>query len=207
MTCRKPLLLGLVGVLVAGAASAAALKVLYEKTSPYNKIVVTEDDQGLRTLSFGNGVRQSVVKPGDPDHLELRYAPAMLAALALVEEPRRVLIVGLGGGTIPGFLRKHYPRTAIDVVDIDPDVVAVAKRFFGFREDSLMRAHVMDGRKFIEECRNPYDVDLSGRLRPRRHAVRPSHARVLPGRAPRSGPRAWSSTTSSARASIRSTTR
>jgi spermidine synthase len=147
-------------VLAACAAAAAAPKILYEKASPYNKIVVTEDERGLRILSFGNGVRQSVVKLGDPDHLELHYAPAMPAALALVEEPRRVLIVGLGGGTIPSFLHKHYPRTTIDVVDIDPDVVAVAKQFFGFREDSLMHAHVADGRKFIEECRDPYDVIL-----------------------------------------------
>jgi spermidine synthase len=158
MICRKPLLLALAGLLAACAAAVAAPKVLYEKASPYNKIVVTEDEEGLRTLSFGNGVRQSVVKPGDPDRLELRYARAMPAALALVEEPRRVLIVGLGGGTIPSFLHKHYPRTTIDVVDIDPDVVAVAKRFFGFREDSLMHAHVADGRKFIEQCRDPYDV-------------------------------------------------
>jgi spermidine synthase len=162
MSYRKTVslaLVGLVAVLAAYTACAAvAPKVLHEKTSAYNRIVVTEDDDGLRTLSFGNGVRQSVVKPGDPDHLELRYAPAMLASLTLVEEPKRVLIVGLGGGTIPGFVRKHYPRTTIDVVDIDPDVVDAAKRFFGFREDTLMHAHVRDGRKFIEECRDPYDV-------------------------------------------------
>jgi spermidine synthase len=44
------------------------------------------------------------------------------------------------------------------VVDIDPDVVDVAKRFFGFREDATLRAHVEDGRRFIETCRNPYDI-------------------------------------------------
>ncbi len=158
MTCRKSLLLGLVGACVVLAAAAAGPKVLYEKASAYNKIVVTEDAAGLRILSFGNDVRQSVVKVGDPDRLELRYAPAMLAAMTLVDEPKRVLVVGLGGGTLPGFLRKHYPRTTIDVVDIDPDVVDVAKRFFGFKEDTLMYAHVADGRKFIEENREPYDI-------------------------------------------------
>jgi spermidine synthase len=66
--------------------------------------------------------------------------------------------VGLGGGTIPGFLHKHYPQMKIDVVDIDPDVVDVAKRFFGFREDATLRAYVKDGRRFIETSRTPYDV-------------------------------------------------
>jgi spermidine synthase len=133
--------------------------VLYEKASAYATIVVTEEKDGLRTLRFGRGgARQSVVKPGDPDYLALPYVRFALVGLALSEDPRRFLVVGLGGGTLPAFLRKYYPDAAIDVVDIDPDVVDVAKRFFGFREDELMKAHVGDGRRFIEESRRPYDV-------------------------------------------------
>jgi len=159
MVYRKHLQLGLLAVLVVCGVGLADQKVLYETESPYNTIVVTEDDQGLRTLWFEkHGARQSVVKVGDPDHLELPYAKAMPVGLALVEDPRRILIVGLGGGTIPGFLHKHYPETTIDVVDIDPGVVDVAKRFFGFREDATMHAYVGDGRRFIERCRVPYDI-------------------------------------------------
>jgi len=159
MKSRWLLPLGLGVILILCAIAPAQQKVLYEKQSPYNAIVVTEDDRGLRTLWFDKGgVRQSVVKVGDPDHLELPYARAMPVGLALVDKPRRVLIVGLGGGTIPGFLHKHYPEITIDVVDIDPDVVEVAKRYFGFREDSALHAYVDDGRRFIEKCREPYDI-------------------------------------------------
>ncbi len=150
------------------AAAFAALPVLgctaqtviYEKASSYNTIIVTEDHKGLRTLLFERGGgRQSVVKPGDPDHLELPYARVALAGLALCEEPRRILVVGLGGGTLPMFLRKHYPAATIDVAEIDPDVLDVAKRFFGFVEDERMRAHVGDGRQFIENARqSDYDI-------------------------------------------------
>jgi spermidine synthase len=137
-----------------------AQTVIYEKASSYNTIIVTEDHKGLRTLLFERGGgRQSVVKPGDPDHLELPYARVALAGLALCEEPRRILVVGLGGGSLPMFLRKHYPAAAIDVAEIDPDVVDVAKRFFGFVEDERMRAHVGDGRQFIENARQAdYDI-------------------------------------------------
>ena len=150
----------------AGLSALAALTVLacsaqtviYEKASPFNTIIVTEDHKGLRTLLFERGGgRQSVVKPGDPDHLELPYARVALAGLALCEEPRRILVVGLGGGSLPMFLRKHYPAAAIDVAEIDPGVVDVAKQFFGFREDELTRAHVGDGRQFIENVRQGYD--------------------------------------------------
>ncbi|MFO7905845.1 MAG: spermidine synthase [Planctomycetota bacterium] len=136
-----------------------AEKALYDQKSAYNRIIVTEDERGMRTLRFEkDGGRQSVVKMGDPDHLELPYARVMLLPLACVEAPQRVLIVGLGGGTIPMFLRRHFPETSIDVVEIDPKVVAVAKRFFGFREDAKMQVHVEDGRRFIEKHRDRYDI-------------------------------------------------
>ena len=139
--------------------ACSAQTVIHERVSPERSIIVTEDSRGLRTLLFERGgARQSVVKPGDPDHIELPYARTVLIGLALIEEPRRVLIVGLGGGTLPGFLRKHYPQAVIDVVDIDPDVVDVAKKLFGFREDDRMRAHVADGRGFIQAASEPYDL-------------------------------------------------
>jgi spermidine synthase len=150
--------------LLLGASFAARARgderVIYEGKSEINStIIVTEDEKGLRTLRFEEGgARQTVVKPGDPDHLELPYARGMLAGLAFAHRVDRVLIVGLGGGSIPMILRKHYPDMTIDVVDIDPEVVRLAKQYFGFREDDKLKAHVADGRRFIEECKEPYDV-------------------------------------------------
>jgi spermidine synthase len=155
-TLRLLLYAGLLAVVALARAEPA---VLYEKPSAFGAIIVTEDEQGLRVLRFEKGgARQSVVKPGDPEYLALPYAQVVFVGLALCAEPRRMLVVGLGGGTLPMFLRKHYPGAAIDAVDIDPDVVHVAKQFFGFREDDRMRAHVDDGRRFIEKSRQPYDI-------------------------------------------------
>lgn len=159
MQVRLAALAGALACAASAAAQVAAEKVLFEKTSAFNHIMVTEDGRGLRTLWFERGgARQSVVKPGDPDHVELPYAQAMPAGLFLVEKPQRILIVGLGGGTIPAFLHKHYPKLAIDVVDIDPDVVDAARKYFGFREDAALKAHVDDGRKFIENSPGKYDA-------------------------------------------------
>jgi spermidine synthase len=156
---RKILTVALLAIVTSCVAATSDEKVLYEKNSSYNTIIVTENSRGLRTLRFEKGgARQSVVKVGDPDHIELPYARVMSASLAFVKNPQRVLIVGLGGGTIPNFLHKHFPQVEIDVVDIDADVVDVAKRFFGFQEDATLHVHVADGRRFIEESRNHYDV-------------------------------------------------
>lgn len=140
-------------------SAPAANTVLYETQSEYGPVIVTDEGDGLRALRFSRyGARQSMVKLGDPDHFGLSYPPFALTGLALCSEPKRFLVLGLGGGTLPTFLRKHYPDAEIDAVDINPAVVAVAKSYFGFREDARMRAHVMDGRKFIEQTSKPYDA-------------------------------------------------
>ena len=157
-TLRSGLLLFL-ALLACVAIAYAGETVLYEKASAYNNIIVTEDDNGLRVLRFEKGgARQSITKPGEPEYLGFAYTRVAFVGLALAADPARILVVGVGGGTMPMFLRKYYPHATIDAVDIDPDVVHVAKAFFGFREDERLRAHVGDGREFVETARQPYDV-------------------------------------------------
>ena len=160
MRSRRAALLAL---LLAGAALVAPARayesVLYEKTSAYTTVVVTQEYDGTRALRFGrNGVRQSLVKLGEPDYLGLPYTRVALTGLGLSEDVRRVLVVGLGGGTLPAFLRHHYPDAEIDAVDIDPEVAFAAKEYLGFKEDARMRIHIADGRKYIEDVRQPYDA-------------------------------------------------
>jgi spermidine synthase len=140
----RSLLCAALFVLVALAAPAGVDRtVLYDKPSLFGSIIVPEEENGLRVLRFEQyGARQSVAKSGDPAYLGLPYAKVVFVGLALCEEPRRVLVVGLGGSTLPMFLRRHYPNAAIDAVDIDPEVVRVAKQFFGFREDGIARAYL-----------------------------------------------------------------
>jgi len=134
-------------------------RILVARRSPFQLILVTEDEAGLRTLRFGqDGVRQSVVKMGDPQHLELSYVNVLTNCLAFVRSLSRILIVGLGGGTLPGFFRSLFPDSEIDVVEIDPDVLDVAKSYCGFSEDARMHVHVEDGRDFIERWSNRYDM-------------------------------------------------
>jgi spermidine synthase len=151
-------------VLLAALGSAAygqQRRTIYTTASAYNTIQVYEDDRPMRYLAFGSGATtQSAVKPGDPTHLELAYAPVMVTGLALTPKAERVLVVGLGGGSLPMFFRHYYPQLEIDVVELDPAVADVAKRFFEVREDARLHIHVQDGRRFIEECRRPYDVIL-----------------------------------------------
>lgn len=146
--------------LVTAVQSACATeRLIHERKSKFSQIRVSEDADGLRVLQFEQfGSRQSVVRVGDPDHLELGYAQVTVAAFAATPAPKKVLVIGLGGGTLPMYFRHHDRDLAIDVVDIDPDVLDVAKAHFGFREDPKLKVHIDDGRAFVERARGEYDM-------------------------------------------------
>jgi len=132
---------------------------LYEGQTLSGFTRITQERDGIRVLRFGaHGPRQSVVKMGDLDYLGLPYAKSAMIGLAFVEVVDRILVIGLGGGTIPMFLRKHYPNAQIDVVEVDPQIISLAKRYFNFAEDNLLHVFAQDGRAFIEGVQKPYDL-------------------------------------------------
>jgi len=132
---------------------------LYEGHSMSGLTRVTQDIDGIRTLRFGQyGPRQSVVKMGDLDYLGLPYAKSAMIGLAFAEQLDRILVLGVGAGNIPMFLRKHCSDAQIDVIDIDPQIIALAKQYFNLVEDRRLRAYAQDGRAFIENVQKPYDL-------------------------------------------------
>src|SRR3954464_9376181 len=149
-------------VLLAAACALASAepRVIHQRASPYGDLYVTEEAPGLRTLSFRpDGARQSVVDLGDPDHLELAYTRMALAAMALVPNPRRILLAGLGGGALPRFLHRNFPEASIEVAEINPQVLEVATRYLGFTRDARLIVHIADARDFIARAPpGAYDV-------------------------------------------------
>lgn len=133
--------------------------VLYEGDSLYHHIRVSEQD-GYRYLSF-NRARgsQSKVSVSNPFNLQFPYTKAAFVVPAFMEkEPLRILLIGLGGGSIPRVMSKCYPDAEIDIVEIDEDVIAVAKDYFFFKPASNMNISVMDGRRFLRSTREEYDI-------------------------------------------------
>ncbi|WP_215309380.1 spermidine synthase [Polynucleobacter sp. Adler-ghost] len=147
-------------VISAGLKSTTAKEgLLYEGQTLCGLARVTQDRDGIRTLRFGkNGPRQSVVKPGDLNYLGLPYIKSATIGLAFTEHIDRILVIGVGGGSIPMFLHKHYPSVHIDVVDIDPQIIALAKQYFNFAENRSLISHAQDGRTFVENVQKPYDL-------------------------------------------------
>ncbi len=84
----------------------------------------------------------------------------MTTALVYPESPKRILIVGLGGGSLPTYLGRFMPEPTIDTVEIDPGVIAAAKRYFGIRETARVRYLDGDGRVYLNRNKEPYDLIL-----------------------------------------------
>jgi predicted membrane-bound spermidine synthase len=126
----------------------------------YNDIFVVKQDKLLK-MGFqfkGWYTRQSEANLADPDDLPLRYTSTFSIAAIYPPEIKRVLVLGLGGGSIPIYLHRFIPGATIDVVEIDPGIIATAKKFFGVRETSRLRFYESDGRVFLNRHTEPYDI-------------------------------------------------
>lgn len=136
------------------ATSSAAANVIHTEKSLYRNILVYEED-GQRCMSFSQrdqSARQTCKSLSDPDEFVFTYTKMMMGALYLNPNPRKILIIGLGGGVLPSALAGIYPDAAIDIAEIDPAVVKVAQRFFGFNPSAKMRVIEEDGRVFAKRA-------------------------------------------------------
>src|SRR5215813_6468482 len=130
--------------------------------TPYNDVFITKRQHQL-VMSFqlkGWDYTESVSNLLDPDDLPLRYAQVMTIATIYPEAPRKILMLGLGGGSISSYLGRFMPEAAITTVEIDPGVITAAKTYFGLRETERMRYHAGDGRVFLNRNSELYDLIL-----------------------------------------------
>jgi len=158
------LLVAAIGVVVWSTSSARSGGQLeHEEVSAFSRIRVRRDGD-VRSLTFvrenGQEAVQSRVDLTAPGTLLSPYAHAMFASYLYQPEPRRVLIVGLGGGAMVRFLTAHEPQVQIDAVEIDPVVVRLADEFFGVRTGGNVRVHTTDAVAFVESTTGRYDLIL-----------------------------------------------
>ncbi len=128
--------------------------ILEEARSPYNHIVIAEDGP-VRTMYFvvdGTWYIESRIDRSRPASLDLDYTRTMMAGFLVQPEPKRILMVGFGGGQISNYLFAHLPGVEIDGVDIDPEVIRLARKYFDVPASPRYRTHAGDGRLFVERA-------------------------------------------------------
>jgi predicted membrane-bound spermidine synthase len=128
----------------------------------HNDVFITKRQRQL-VMSFqikGWDYTESVIDLADPDDLPLPYAQVMTVAIIYPPSPQKILMLGLGGGSISTYLVRFLPESFITTVEVDPGVIAAAKTYFGLRESERMRFRASDGRVFLGRNRESYDLIL-----------------------------------------------
>ena len=137
--------------------------VIYSGQDEYGDVAVVQEATS-RTLHFGSTARQSTMLMADPTRLALSYTRCMVGGLLLAPPPRSALVLGLGGGSLPKFLLRHFAECRIDAVEMRACVVAVARRYFSLPEDERLALHVEKAEDFLSRTDiGPYDwllIDL-----------------------------------------------
>jgi len=125
----------------------------------------------VRSLIFvrDNGVEavETVMDVRRPHVLLVPYTQVMFASYLFQPNPRRVAVVGLGGGAMVRFLRHHEPELVVDAVEIDPVVVKIAAERFGTRPDDKLTITTADGLEYLKATDVRYDaIYLDAFLKP-----------------------------------------
>ncbi len=131
--------------LAPGAASAPIFggTVLFQKETAYHRIRVVE--QGPRRMLYFDRFLQGYFPRGDGAGIPPNYSDALLLSLAFPRRPESLVAIGLGAGMIQAILSARAPEIAVTTIEIDPEVVAVARRF-GVAPGAGSRILTGDGR-------------------------------------------------------------
>jgi spermidine synthase len=116
---------------------------------------------GVRSLHIGSDTIQSSMRLARPNDLELAYTRSMMAFLLFVSPPRRVLLVGLGGGSLAKYCYHRLPDAVTEVLEVNPEVVSVARQLFEVpASDARLIVRVCDAAQFIAADGAGFDAIL-----------------------------------------------
>jgi spermidine synthase len=123
----------------------------------YSKPFVIEVD-GLRSLYFTRAFIQSEMRLADPHALQFAYTRKMMGFLLFLHEPRAILMLGLGGGSLAKYCHRHLGAAQILAVEIDPHIIAFRDQFLVPADDARFRVVEGDAAQYVAQCEVHYDA-------------------------------------------------
>lgn len=116
-----------------------------------------EDDEAV-SMYFEWSSVQSRMSRSDPTALMLDYTRAMMACLLWRPQPRSVLIIGLGGGSLAKYWHAHVPGAVVTVVELNPHVIALREVFLLPADDARLQVVCGDGAAYVRQAGPDFDV-------------------------------------------------
>jgi len=128
-------------------------KIIHQSYDEYGKLVIKDNGQ-IRSLYFDDHKKQSAIYTPYPSALLLHYTQAMMSAFLFNKVPKRILLLGLGGGGLIHFLLKAAPQAKIDVVELRHEVIELSKTYFKLPiRHNRLSVHCCDAQLFVSDKR------------------------------------------------------
>lgn len=118
------------------------------------------DDGKSRFLYFNVRLMQSEMLLKAPNDLAIRYTQKMMAFLLFQPRPKRIVLIGLGGGSLIKFCYQRMPGTQLTAVELDPNVIAFRDTFLMPADDERLQVLEADGAEFLETTEKGIDALL-----------------------------------------------
>ncbi|MGE5470896.1 MAG: fused MFS/spermidine synthase [Bacteroidota bacterium] len=118
------------------------------------------DDGKSRFLYFNVRLMQSEMSLKAPNDLAIRYTQKMMAFLLFQPRPKRIVLIGLGGGSLIKFCYYRLPGTQLTAIELDPEVIAFRDTFLLPPDDGRLQVLQADGAEYLEQVAKGIDVLL-----------------------------------------------
>ncbi len=137
-------------------------RVRFVKDGMYEKLTVIDTMYAGRPARFflqDKGISGGMFLDGK----DLAFDYTKYYALYHLTAPQlsRALVIGGGIYTIPKSILEERPNAIIDVVEIEPNLEPIAKEYFDLPDTENIRTHIMDGRRYLREREDKYDLIYS----------------------------------------------
>jgi len=130
-------------------------RILYKGKSPISGEIKVTENSGIRRLVIGGFTQSQSLRPDG--YTGQYYWDKMVPEGFNLEKDSRVLILGLGGGTIAKIITRHAGPVTIDGVEIDPVIVELAKKYFSLNEPNI-NIIIADAKDFVKDARFKYNL-------------------------------------------------
>ena len=147
---------------MASISPLAAEELLETIESPYSTIYIYKQPPYI-TMAFGHKNRRYIESrrnPKDLTELPVAYTKSFTIGLAYPKNLNSFLMIGMGGGSTSWYLHKSLPKAKVTAVELDPEIIRLAEKYYGLKANENFIISELDGRVHILRNRQKHDIIL-----------------------------------------------
>lgn len=128
---------------------------------PGHSPATIDEFDGVRFLHLGTSWVQGAMRLSKPDTIELEYVQMMMMWTLFIQDPRRIVQLGLGSAALTKFCYRRFPAAQVLAAELNPNVIAICRALFGLPEnDARLDVREMNALDFVLDAGNHGQADV-----------------------------------------------